>query len=215
VALPFLQSYNDPKIQKAYQRYMAGGTQRQIIKALKIPQRTLARYCRNDGWEAERKARGVVDEAPTVAAVAAGAAAPAAKDESPAAKPAEPETRPVGMERILARQQRVTGLLVGAYEKDVEKTIADAEANGKPLQRSQIAQLTTLGNNLMSMERKAWCVPDKIQTEDTTPKPVDPIRNLTDDELDRRDRELAKQLEASEGRAGADRAGETAPESVH
>lgn len=217
MALPFLQSYADSKIDKAYRRYMAGESQRKILGKVKgLSQRTLARYCKNDGWEGERQARALAEESPNVAAVAAEAspvAADAAKSETPAAK--EPESRPAGMERILARQQRITGRIVEAFERDVDKTLADADAAAKPLSRSQIAQLTTLGNNLMAMERKAWCVPDKIETKDTTPAPVDPVRNMTDEQLERRDRELADQLAAAAGRTTQDRAGEAAPESVH
>src|SRR4051812_27001708 len=78
MALPYLQSYNDPKIEKAYQRFLKGETQRAIAKALKIPPRTIARYCKKDGWLAERQARNVAADAPNVAAVAAEATAPAA-----------------------------------------------------------------------------------------------------------------------------------------
>jgi uncharacterized protein YjcR len=78
MALPYLQSYNDPKIEKAYQRFLKGETQRAIAKALKIPPRTIARYCKKDGWLAERQARHVAAESPNVAAVAADATAPAA-----------------------------------------------------------------------------------------------------------------------------------------
>jgi hypothetical protein len=201
--LPYLNSYNDPKIEKAYRRYLDGGTQRKIAKALKLPPRTLARYCKNDGWTAERKARTVTDEAPNVAAVAAEAgkvAAPAAKPE-PAAANTKPvaETRTVGMERVLARQQRITDRLVQAYERDVDKTMADAET--KPLSRSQIAQLAYLGNNLMAMERKAWCVPDKIETKDTTPTPEDRVRKLPDDDLERQLAESERAAAAATQRA--------------
>jgi hypothetical protein len=200
VALPFLQSYNDPKIEKAYRRYLAGESQRKIAKALKIPARSLARVCKNDGWEAERKARAVTEEAPNVAAVAAEQP----QTTAPAAKPEEPESRLVGMERMLARQQRIVGRLVAAYEKDVEKTLVEIDI--KPLSRSQIAQLTSLGNNLMAMERKAWCVPDKIETKDTTPTKVDEVRKLKDDELSKRlDRARERRLEAERRR------GTTAP----
>jgi hypothetical protein len=208
VTLPYLQSYNDPKIDKAYKRYLIGGrknSQRALAKELKLPPRTLARYCKNDGWEAERKARTVTEEAPTVAAVAAASedvAAPAAKPEP------QQESRLVGMERILARQQRVTGLLVDAYEVDVEKALSDARTAGRTLQRTQIAQLAMLGNNLMAMERKAWCVPDKIETKDTTPTPADRVRGLSDDDLER-------QLAAAEGAAAAAASREAPKESVN
>ncbi len=216
--LPYLQSYNDPRIQKAYVRYLDGQSQRKIAAALKIPQRTLARYCKNDGWEAERQSRSVTEEAPTVAAVAAGnaeVATGAAKPQSKASGEAPTESRATRMESMLARQQRIVGKLVSAYEKDVEKTLSDAEASGKQLQRAQIAQLALLGNNLMAMERKAWCVPDKIETKDTTPTPVDPIRSQTDDQLERRKRDLEQQLAAADGRAGSDSAGTTPAQSVN
>jgi hypothetical protein len=196
--LPFLQSYNDPKIEKAYRRYLAGESQRQILGKVKgLSQRTLARYCKNDGWEAERQARAVTEEAPNVAAVAAGdpnvTAAAATLDQA-----APTESRATRMDSMLSRQQRIVGRLVEAYEKDVEKTLAD-EAK---VSRTQIYQLTTLGNNLMSMERKAWCVPDKIETKDTTPTPVDPIRNLKDDELTKKLEAAREQRVAAERRAG-------------
>jgi hypothetical protein len=219
VALPYLQSYNDPKIEKAYRLYLGGASQRKILGKVKdLSQRTLARYCKNDGWEAERKARAVTEEAPNVAAVAAGNSKVAAAAANPAA--ATPvthpttETRAVGMDRVLGRQQRIVGRLVEAFERDVERTLTAATAD-KPLSRSQIAQLTQLGNNLLAMERKAWCVPDKIETKDTTPPPADPLRNMTDDQLDRRERELEQQLAAAEGRTTPDRAGKAAQESVN
>lgn len=209
--LPYLQSYIEPKHQKAYERYLRGDSQRKIAAALKIPPRTIAHWSKTDGWEAERKARAVAaSEAPNVAAVAAAV-------ESTGGKPAADVklSRTAGMEKVLERQQRIAGMLVGAYELDVEKTLSDAEASSKPLSRSQIAQLTVLGNNILAMERKAWCVPDKIETKDTTPQPVDPIRTLTDEQLDRRERELEQQLAAAEGRTAPDRAGEVAPGSVN
>jgi hypothetical protein len=88
-----------------------------------------------------------------------------------------PLDRAAAMERMLARQQRITSLLVGAYEKDVLKTLADAEASDRPLSRSQLAQLDKIGNSVLAMERKAWCVPDKIETKDTTPTLSERIRN--------------------------------------
>jgi hypothetical protein len=208
VPLPYLQSYNDPKIEKAYRRYLIGGkknSQRAVAKALKLPLRSLSRYCKNDGWEAERKARAVSDEAPNVAAVAAAATEVAA----PAAKPSvDSESRPAGMERILGRQQRLTGLLVSALERDIERTLTEADESHRPLSRAQIAQLTTLSNNLLAMERKAWCVPDKIETKDMTPTAEDRVRKLKDDELDRA-------LAAAEGAAIAATSREAPKESVH
>jgi hypothetical protein len=55
------------------------------------------------------------------------------------------------------------------------------------------------------MERKAWCVPDKIETKDTTPTKPDPVREMTDEQLNRRERELAEQLAAAQGRETPDR----------
>lgn len=199
MSLPYLQSYNDPKIEKAYRLYLDGGTQRKILGKVKgLSQRTLARYCKNDGWEAERKARSVTEEAPNVAAVAAEVAAPAAK-------PAETESRTVRMERMLERQQRIAGRLLSALERDIEQTFAAAEAAGKNPTRAQIAQLTSLSNNLLSMERKAWGVPDKIETKDTTPQKPDPVREMTDEQLEReleaarRERAAAAEREAAPG----------------
>lgn len=213
--LPFIQSYTDAKIEKAYRLYMGGATQRQVLRKVKgLAQRTLARRCKDDGWEAERRGRAAAEESPNVAAVAASEATMAAA----AAKPTEtqaPESRLVGMERMLGQQQRIAGLLSDALRKDIDGTVTAAEGAGKSLSRSQIVQLANLANNVFTLERKAWGVPDKLETKDTTPKPVDPIRSMTDEELDRRDRELAQQLAASTGRARPDRTGEAAPERVH
>jgi hypothetical protein len=195
--LPYVQSYNDPKIEKAYHRYLKGDSQRAIAKALNIPPRTVARYCKKDGWQSEREARHVAAEAPNVAAVAATVQTPAAT-EGPV-----PESRMVGMERMLGAQQQLTGLLVEAFKKDVEKTIADAATVGKPMSRSQIAQLTSLGNNLLTMQRKAWCVPDKIETKDTTPTAPDRVRTLKDDELQNRLTEARRAREEADRRRGA------------
>lgn len=181
--LPYQQAYNDPKKEKAYHRYLDGETQRRIATALKISPRTLANWSKQDGWEAERKARKI---AASSEAVAAAAAAGAAEPETTApTEDSRTETRLVGMERILGRQQRVTGRLVEAFEKDVERLFAQADTTGKPITRSAIAQAAMLGNTLLAMERKAWCVPDKIETKDTTPTPEDKVRKLTDDDLDR------------------------------
>lgn len=182
MALPFLQSYNDPKKEKAYRRYMAGETQRAICKALKVPKSTLALWSKRDGWEEERQARKIAAEAEPKAE--------APQNVGPVGPSAEPvvqvESRMAGMERMLARQQRIVGRLLTAYEQDVERTMTEAEKTGKPVTRSQIHQLTTLGNNLLTMERKAWCVPDKIETKDTTPPAEDKVRKLKDEELRQR-----------------------------
>lgn len=180
--LPYLQSYTNPKKDKAYRRYMDGESQRKISKALKIPGSTLALWSKKDGWEDERKSRKISESAE---AVSAAAAAGAGADGAASGAAAQPEDRRTGMQRMLARQQRLTGRLVEAYEQDVDKTLADAKVTGR-LTRSQIAQLTMLGNNLMAMERKAWCVPDKIETTGKNGGPIEvrDISALTDEELD-------------------------------
>lgn len=211
MSLPYLNSYNDPKKQKAYLRYMEGKSQREIAEKLKIPARTVAHWSKADSWEEERKSRKIAGETPNVAAVAAEVSAPL---QGAATEPSKPqaddpsESRLTRMERMLARQQRMAGLLVGALEIDIQQTFAAAEAAGKTPTRAQIAQLTTLSNNLLTMERKAWCVPDKIQTEDTTPRPEDKVRKLTDEELDRRIAEAA-------GGTAAPARGEGSKESVN
>jgi hypothetical protein len=208
--LPLLQSYADPKKQKAYERYILDGdSQRTIASALKITSRTVANWSSADGWEAERQARRVGAEVgPNVSAAAA-----AARNDSEAPPR---ESRAVGMDKMLERQQRIAGLLVGAFEEDVENAFDQAEKAGKTgLTRAQLAQLTMLGNNVLALERKAWCVPDKIETKDTTPTPADPVRNLTDEELDRRERELDDLIAAAEGREIADQGGEAPPSGVN
>jgi hypothetical protein len=168
--LPLLQSYADPKKQKAYERYILNGdSQRTIASSLKITSRTVANWSSADGWEAERQARRISAEVgPNVSAAAA-----AARNDSDAAPR---ESRAVGMDKMLERQQRIAGLLVGAFEEDVENAFDQAEKAGKTgLTRAQLAQLTMLGNNVLALERKAWCVPDKIETKDTTPTPADPV----------------------------------------
>jgi len=180
--LPYLQSYNDPKIQKAYERSLAGESLRHIAKALRISLRTLARRSKEDGWIEERKARTLATESPNVATAATAVqTGVATADESPV----ESETRVVGMERMLRSQQRIAGMLRSAYQRDLESTLSAAETAGKPPTRAQIAQLVILGNNVLAMERKAWCVPDKIETKDTTPTPADRARSLTDEQLER------------------------------
>lgn len=214
MALPLQHSYNDPKRQKAYERYvLKGQSQRKIAVDLKIPPRTVAYWSKEDGWEGERRARKIAAESPEVAAVAASDESLLQPEPTGAALP--PESRAVGMERMLQKQQRLTGKLVAAFERDVDKTLADAEASGQGLRRTQIAQLTQLGNSLLAMQRKAWCVPDKIETTDTTPPTPDPLRNMTDEQIKQRDRELAEQLAAAEGRANPARTGAAAPESVN
>src|SRR3954463_14496881 len=109
--LPLLQSYADPKKQKAYEKYLQGESQRKIAEALKLPPRSLARWCKEDGWENERRARAVAAiAAPNVAAVAASIAA------GEVATPSVKLSRSAGMERILQRQQHLTGLIVDAFE---------------------------------------------------------------------------------------------------
>lgn len=210
MSLPLLQSYNDPKKQKAYLRYMEGGTQRTIAAKLKIPARTIAHWSKADGWEEERKARKLAGESPNVAAVAAEPLQEASTAATNAESPGEPqgatgESRTVRMERMLERQQRMAGRLVVALERDIDQTFAAAEAVGKTPTRAQIAQLTSLSNNLLALERKAWQVPDKIETKDTTPQRPDPVRELTDEQLEReleaarRERAAAMAREETQG----------------
>lgn len=212
MALPYLQSYNEAKKQKAYVLYLEGGTQRKIAAKLKIPARTIAHWSKADDWEGERKARKFAGDAPNVAAVAAEASRPL---QGAATGPVPNESRAVRMERMLDRQQRMAGRLVEALETDIAQTFAAAETVGKSPTRAQIAQLTTLSNNLLALERKAWCVPDKIETKDTTPEKVDPVRNLTDEQLESKERELNRQLAEAEGREGPHRAGEAPAQSVN
>jgi hypothetical protein len=205
--LPYIQSYTDAKKEKAYRRYMDGQAQRKVAASLKISPRTLASWSKADGWEAERKARKIAAETPEVAAAAAGGAVEQHFAATPPAD-APPETRAAGMERMLGQQQRLAGILMTALRKDIEGTVEAAAAAGKTLSRSQISQLTTLSNNLCTLERKAWCVPDKLETKDTTPTPEDRLRKLTDDDLDR---ELAEAERAATSSAQR----EAPQESVH
>ena len=230
MGLPYLQSYNEPKLQKAYERSLAGESLRRIAKGVRFPLKTLARSCREDGWMAERKARAVAAEsspatvatevasavATAVATTSSESAASAADASSPedgtvdhtGAPAGESESRVAGMTRMLARQQRIVSRLITAYERDVERTFADADATGRLPTRSQVAQLVSLGKNLLTMERKAWCVPDKIETKDTTLTPDERVRKLKDDELER-------ELAAAEGAAVAAVAREASAQSVN
>jgi hypothetical protein len=206
MSLPLLQSYNDAKKQKAYIRYMEGGSQREISSKLKISRRTLASWSSRDRWEEEREARKIAASTEAIAAATAAGAAPDAPPSAPLGATAgaapQSETRLQGMERILARQQRIVGKLVDAYERDLNKTLTDADSAGK-LSRSQVAQLVTLGSNLLTMERKAWCVPDKIETKDTTPHKPDPVRELTDEQLERELEEARRERTAAAARETA------------
>lgn len=208
MSLPLLQSYNDAKKQKAYLRYMEGKSQREVAAKLKIPARTVAHWSKADGWEEERKARKIAGESPNVAAVAAETTPPLQDAATTPPAEASTETRPQRMERMLARQQMMAGRLVGALAIDIEQTFAAAEAAGKNPTRAQIAQLTSLSNNLLALERKAWGVPDKIETKDTTPHKPDPVRELTDEQLER-------ELEATRRARAAAAAGEAASGSVN
>jgi hypothetical protein len=226
--LPYLLSYSDAKLDEAYRRYQNGESQRQIIKALGIAQRTLARRCKEDGWEEERRARRAAAETPALAeAVAAATAEPlpvvaASIPDMPddAAQPhetageealpedAEPEGRLRAMERMLAGQKRYADRLAKALDRAALEMLASVA--GKPARAviTQINQLAVLGEKVLGMQRKAWCVPDKIETKDTTPTAADRVRVLSDEQLDR-------ELEAAERAATAAVAREAASESVH
>src|SRR5205085_10706199 len=110
---------------------MGGKSQREIAAKLKIPARTVAHWSKTDGWEDERRARKIAGETENVAAIAAEVSPAAANSTSTAANnsgdaihipdvlPPE-ESRSVGMDRVLKRQQRITGRLVEAFERDLE-----------------------------------------------------------------------------------------------
>lgn len=200
MALPYLQSYGDPRVQKAYERSLGGEPLRSVAKALRIPLRTLARRCKDDGWIDERKARILATESEHLATTATAIDTAVAKS----GEVIEPkEERTAGMDRVLRIQQQITGLLRTAYQRDLEKTLADAQASGKLPTRSQVAQLVTLGNNVLAMERKAWCVPEKMELKDTTPaaeKHVDNVRRLK--EQIERDRAITPSVAAEVGGVG-------------
>ncbi len=204
--LPYLQSYNDPKVDRAYRRFLAGESQRKLAKTLRIPLRTLNRIAVADGWRAEREARKVASQAGGVATAVASVATESTT--SSVADATKAESRTVGMDRMLRAQQGFCSRLVEALNQDASRTFEEAEKSGRPVTRSQIAQLASLGERLLTMQRKAWCVPDKIETKDTTPTPEDKVRKLSDDELDR---ELARE----EGIAAATATGEEPAPSVN
>jgi hypothetical protein len=187
MALPYLLAYADPKIQQAYELYLGGMAQRDAATKTGCPYRTLARHCSQDGWEAERKARGIAKDTPHVAALAAAEPSSAA---TMAALAATVEDEPVdehyggmpaSMVRILRRQQRLTGMLLQAVEAEVEREFSLAKTAGKPVRFGQIMRLSMLTNLVTAMERKAHCVPDKLEVKDTsTPaqKHIDTVRQL-------------------------------------
>lgn len=214
--LPYLQSYNDPKIEKAYRLYLDGASQRKILSKVKgLAQRTLARYCKNDGWEAERQARAAAAESPNVAAATA-AACPETKPAATAPASEVPGTRAAGVERMLGQLQHMAGCLTGALQREIEDSLAAAAAAGRNLSRPQIVQLMKLLELAVSLQKKAWCVPDKIETKDTTPQKPDPIREMTDDQLER---ELAAaraaDAAARERERASDSAGKAPQESIN
>lgn len=213
MSLPYLHAYNDIKLQKAYELYLGGMSQAAAAKASKVPPRTLQRRCSEDGWTAERQARRAVSP-PTVPPMAAGdrSAPPSATQTSDAATVSSgapvAESRLAGMEAMLREWQGTIALLRVSLTEEIRSVFVDAAANGKRPTRSQIAQYTALATNLAALDKKVWCVPDKIQTEDTTPTPEDRVRKLKDDELER---ELARE----QGTAAAAAARAQPAESVH
>jgi hypothetical protein len=109
------------------------------------------------------------------------------------------------MEAMLREWQGVVALLRRSFVQEVRSIFANTE---KPPTRNQIAQFTTLTANLAALDKKVWCVPDKIETKDTTPTPADKVRGMSDDDLDR-------QLAAAEGAASSAASREAPKESVH
>jgi DNA invertase Pin-like site-specific DNA recombinase len=208
VPLQYLLSYEDRKIEKAYHRYLEGQSQKKIAKALKIPERTLARRCKEGEWEAERKIRQAAgDEPEVVAAVAADQSRATATEAAPLpeappkpgpdADATEPEQRSI--DSMLLRQQRFTDRLFDCVDRASEELLRDLSGKPARVALAQASQLSTLGGRLLEMQRKAYRVPDKIETKDTTPTVEGRVRKLKDDELDR---ELAA-VERAEAAAAA------------
>lgn len=209
--LPYLLTYTDPKLEQAYQRYLAGESQRKLAKDLGISERTLARRSKEDGWEDERRTRRASAEGAVADVVAAVAAEPvesaaivaaelaAAPQEQ--AQPTEqkaPRPLPYGadeapltadqrirsMDAMLRRQQRFADRLARAMDTETERIVAEAERSGRTLRLSQISQLAVLGERVLSMQRRAYCVPDKFEIKDTTPaadKHIDTVRRLREE----------------------------------
>lgn len=193
MSLPYLLSYEDSKIEKAYHRYLEGESQKKIAKALKIPERTLARRCIEGGWEDERKIRRTVaDETPVVAAVAVEQTSATATESAPLPEPTpkhgpEPdvpqENQRHAIDRMLRKQQRFVDRLVDAADRASEELIASIEGKPARVAFAQVSQLSTLGGRLLEMQRKAYRVPDKMEIEDTTPaqKHIDNVRRLREE----------------------------------
>ena len=180
--LPLLNSYADIKMQKAYERYVCGESQAKIVKALKVAPRTLARRCKVDGWEAERQAR----KAANLAAAAAVPTTPILPNKAAPESPLpELETRSALMERMLREWQDTVALLRGWIGDEVRSVFRDAAAAGKRPAIQKVMQLANMTNSVATLDKKVHCVPDKIETKDTTPTPEDKARKLTDEQLDR------------------------------
>lgn len=204
MSLPLLQPYSDIKLQKAYELFLAGTSQEKAAKLAKVPLRTVQRRCSEDGWVGQRQAFAATAP-PQVPPVAAGDASTPPSSPQPAEQavdvPKPFESRAAGMEAMLREWQEVVAVLRGTLVAEVKAAAAEVANVGKRMTRAQIGQYTTLVNNLATLDKKVWCVPDKIETKDTTPAPTDPIRNLTDDQLER---ELAAERERNA--AAAERA---------
>lgn len=159
MALPLLQSYTDAKMQKAYERYVAGESQRKIIKALKIAPRTLARRCKDDGWEAERQAHRAAS------AMAASESQPLPNEaaiKTPLPDCEEIELRSVAMERMLREWQGIVAKLRGWVEAEVKVVFSEAAKSSKRPTVQKMMQLGNMANSFATLDKKVWCVPEKI-----------------------------------------------------
>ncbi len=212
MALPYLQSYTDLKLQKAYEIYVGGASQGKAAKVSRVSRRTLERRCAEDGWAAEKRTRKMAEGTKRVPPIGAGAAetSPAAAQVTENATQASSphESRSVGMEAMLREWQGIVAVLRGEMAVEVAAEREKAIAAGKRMPRQQIAQLSALAGNLAALDKKVWCVPDKIETKDTTPTAEDRVRSLKDDDLER-------QLTAVERGAAAAAEREAAPQSVN
>lgn len=180
MSIPYLLSYDDPKIEKAYHRYLDGDSQRTVAKKLKVPLRTLQRYCKADGWEAERQARrdSALQKAMAASSDKVAADVCAAANVTPLER----------MQVMLERQQRVASRVVAMICEAAESLIVEAETKPGTNARMKLsigAQVLTITTRALEMERKAYRVPDKMELENTTPTPADRVRTLKDDELER------------------------------
>lgn len=210
-----IHSYPDPKWQKCYERFLSGETQKDLAIALKIPERTLAWRCSRDHWNAERKARTAIDPAKEVAALAKVIEEENGADVATDSDAPDEEAQARGQQRILQRQQRMTGMLVGAFEQELTETINTARLAGKKVLPAKLNQLRAMGDGLFAMERKAWQIPDKIETKDTTPTRGDRLRGLKDEDLERHESDVDRQLAEAEGRATPHQRGEAPEEGVN